>query len=458
MKSLELKPTHDNLYNTLLRDPVGRNAYLMRFVYFLNKINGNFSIAIDSRWGSGKTFFVKQAKMVLDAYNDAVRSSLTEDEKTQIDSRAKKSADFNNKDIEMQQHVSVYYDAWENDDAVDPLFSIIYEIMTSLNEDFSFKEAPSAFGVAASIFDMLKGKNTKAVVDALHSSDPLSAIRKQKDLHKLVDEFIETALAERGDRLVIFIDELDRCKPDYAVYLLERVKHYLTNEKVTIVFSVNCYALQHTIRKYYGAEFDATRYLDRFFDFPMSLPAIDKKRYLSYVGSYYADTVFNYIRFHIVETYHFEMREITRYFQLTSVLAEKPTHYTGFSFRNERAAAIIINLIVPIAAALRLTDTTKFDRFIQGNDSSPLTSFDPTLAISNFPKLVSNQSYSSRTAEEIWKDVSVQLYNALFLIQFDSTNGYETTVGNTHFSEDDRKMLDAILSSLSMYADYELFE
>ena len=88
-------------------------------------------------------------------------------------------------------------------------------------------------------------------------------------------------LPERGNRLVVFVDELDRCKPSYAVQLLERIKHYFSNDKVTVVFSINTKELQHSIRKFYGAEFDANKYLDRFFDYRISLPDADMDNYLA---------------------------------------------------------------------------------------------------------------------------------------------------------------------------------
>ena len=56
--------------------------------------------------------------------------------------------------------------------------------------------------------------------------------------------------------------------------LLERIKHYFNNDRVTFLFSVNVAELQHTVKTHYGADFNASRYLDRFFDLrvPLSKP------------------------------------------------------------------------------------------------------------------------------------------------------------------------------------------
>ena len=73
MKSLELQPTFENLKNTYLEDSIGRNQEIYKFIELLDMLEDGTTICIDGKWGSGKTFFVKQTKMVLDAFNDFSR-------------------------------------------------------------------------------------------------------------------------------------------------------------------------------------------------------------------------------------------------------------------------------------------------------------------------------------------------------------------------------------------------
>lgn len=54
--------------------------------------------------------------------------------------------------------------------------------------------------------------------------------------------------------------------PSFAVKLLARIKHYFFHDRITFVFAVNINELQYTIKKHYGTDFDACRYLGRFFD------------------------------------------------------------------------------------------------------------------------------------------------------------------------------------------------
>ena len=68
----------------------------------------------------------------------------------------------------------------------------------------------------------------------LCSEDKLSAIKKNEDLKEKIREFINLLIEEHGNRLVFFIDELDRCKPDYAIRFLERIKHYFDDERTLL--------------------------------------------------------------------------------------------------------------------------------------------------------------------------------------------------------------------------------
>ena len=129
------------------------------------------------------------------------------------------------------------------------------------------------------------------------------------------------------ERLILFIDELDRCKPAYAVKLLERVKHYFCNDRLTFVFSINTHELQNTIKHYYGENINASKYLDRFFDFRISLPKAN-------LGKYYQAIQFeNVYALHgvtadaVIRYYRFELREITRYLQILEMI--QPNSYYG---------------------------------------------------------------------------------------------------------------------------------
>ena len=93
MKSLDLTPTNENVYNSLINDSIGRGEFVRQFVKMLNAIEDNCTIALEGNWGSGKTFFVKQVKMVLNAHNpnyQPVNGFLTEERRKDLCKSIKK--------------------------------------------------------------------------------------------------------------------------------------------------------------------------------------------------------------------------------------------------------------------------------------------------------------------------------------------------------------------------------
>lgn len=61
--------------------------------------------------------------------------------------------------------------------------------------------------------------------------------------------------------LIVIVDELDRCRPSYAVKFLEIAKHFFLVDYVVYVLAINRRELSHSVKVVYGSEFDATGYL-----------------------------------------------------------------------------------------------------------------------------------------------------------------------------------------------------
>lgn len=455
MKSYELKPTYDNLLKTYLSDTISRNTDIFHFIEILDAVDDNCSIALDGNWGSGKTFFVKQVKIVMDSYNPYINITNEED-------REKIKSLCNNQNLEKNPQVCVYYDAWENDNDDDPILSLVYAILSNVETDFSFKNNPNCFKFAATLLEMFTGKEWSKVIDSLKSDSPLSKLKASKDIEETVKEFLESLLLEKGNRLIIFIDELDRCKPSYAVRLLERIKHYLSNDRITFVFSINISELQHTIKRYYGEDFNAGRYLDRFFDLRISLPPANLQKY--YESLNFSDTHYTYdiVCGAVIKTFKFELREIAKYLRLTRVAAYDPTHNGhryDFGFSDGMAIQFGLLYIIPIMIGLKIHDSKKYKDFINGKDYTPLVDVSNCLKIHFFENLLrSNETYDEKEKDKTLTSIEEKLkdvYKALFVTEY-GRDVYDTVIGQYEFNKRTKDIILKTESLLSNYANMDM--
>ena len=369
MKRFDLTSTPENIKTTLINDPINRNEDLVAFVNLINSAEDCYSIALDSQWGSGKTFFVKQAKLIFDVMNRVIHQEQNEPEiQDKWESLVKCYKNIYKSCEELTPHVTVYYDAWANDNDEDPILSLIYQIMIDSDDlsSIEIENTPkSLLGVLNKLIKAFKGIDLKEFIDEFKCDDILASIKNKKEIHKLISEFFDDIMKEKGDRLLIIIDELDRCNPQFAIKLLEQIKHYFNNDRITFVFSVNLSELEHTVHRYYGNEYDAAKYLDRFFDLRLVLPRALLPEEKELNNSLYYDITTEYL----IKKYNMQMREVSKFIPM---LKQSRSQATGNNFVLMTFSDVIL---LPIAFALKLSSPTKFNSFINGNDSTELISF-----------------------------------------------------------------------------------
>lgn len=364
MKKNELDATYENLLFTLKSDVIDRNRVLFDFMKFIDNIEGHVNISIDGDWGSGKTFFVKQAAMMLDNYREIRMGN----NKSNIDERLAEILDyppFNELGL-TNIFLTVHYDAWLHDDHDDPLLSLIYSIIKQshiISADVTKRDSMidriksltqmglGLCGINVDIESLLKSSEsyTKKVDDA----------ECMKDLLK---QIFDDLIVENATKLIVFVDELDRCKPSYAVQLLEKIKHFFDDDRVVFVFSTNKNELTHTISNHYGANFNGTLYLNRFFDFQFSLNSIDIERYISFINPGKDIKYYDYIiQMSVGRYYNFTMREF-------NVLYDKMNNIQNqYNSQFRRTLDIFVKTYGTVLCALSICNTGKEKEFISGN-------------------------------------------------------------------------------------------
>jgi hypothetical protein len=458
LNNFEILPTEENLIQALQENLIQRNKDLVHLYNLLLAQESLSTIAIDGSWGSGKTFFVKQSILVINAKNPI--SDMDDEKREKIISclsfgKDKNSVNDNNYDLAM------YYDAWENDNDMDPVLSIIYEITKQLSITYQFKTDADLYKVAGGIIETISGRNVNGILNSLRCEDPLEEFKKQKELEGKFADFFTEILEERGNRLLVFIDELDRCKPSYAVHLLEQVKHYLCDERITFVFSVNLQELQHTIKHYYGNSFDACRYLDRFFNLRIALPPADKRWFYNKIGldsNYFLERVVN----KFIDNFHLELREICKYYRQVRAAAYKATHDNDrveFAFPEGKGKQFVLMCVVPVVIGLHIVDISLYNDFIHGKNPGPLIDILDTEEFSDWIVSQLLRNDESFKGEENKKPVTTEqkiteMYKAIFVT--DSTDRNKTvSLGKYQF---DGNLKDFIISASGMFSDYADFE
>lgn len=233
-----------------------------------SKNNNGYSIAIDGDWGSGKTWIL-----------DALESQLPNDE-----------------------YLIFHYNAWENDFYEEPLVALLSVMLESLRQIKKVKEIGSRANVVSSsilalskivgvitekklgvnlsdTFDAIKNTNAALHDAALTDEDfntllPLSNALKQvrKVLSELNSDF----------KIILVVDELDRCLPEYAIKVLERLHHVCNKMQVFQIISIDKFNLADSICKVFGKNFLKTTpehnimqfvdsYLQKFIDISIPL-------------------------------------------------------------------------------------------------------------------------------------------------------------------------------------------
>ena len=199
----------------------------------------------------------------------------------------------------------------------------------------------------------------EGLIEALENKDIFEGIQLAEDIREKVKQIFDEVIVEHAQKLVIFIDELDRCRPSFALEMLERLKHYFDDDRIIFVVSINKEQLTHTISNYYGVGFDSTGYLNKFFDLEANLPALQ-----TYDTEIQVDNrehyVFKSISNALVKYYKLSRRDFLIYREKINSL-DSCMIINDYSFEGT-----VASLFVPIIIILDMKNIEEKRRFING--------------------------------------------------------------------------------------------
>ncbi|TQV77176.1 NTPase [Aliikangiella marina] len=244
-------------------DCLSRSGDVENLSLLLRNIASPIVISVNAPWGHGKTTFLEMLHA----------------------------------DLKLSNRKSVFFSAWETDFASDPLLAFLGEINQEINslitgdeeKSEAWETAKKAGGhilkkgipalvklVTAGVIDAEKMLEDEAAnLSKSLSKDLIDEYSKNKDaIFEFKENLKKILVTQSGEseNLYIFIDELDRCRPTYAIELLERIKHLLDIDGLVFVLAMDKEQLSHSVKAIYGNDFESKGYLKRFIDIEYVLP------------------------------------------------------------------------------------------------------------------------------------------------------------------------------------------
>ena len=244
------------------RDKLNRKGFGERLAQILEKQPGGNVFALDAGWGQGKTTFIKM-------WRGHVKDRLK----------------------------TIYFDAFACDYQQDSFLSLAVEVYEGVRREPLKKAILSVEKLRAinsmaggALLEKAVGKTGGDIVKKfLEAHDAiltrrLEEAQKVKGAMETFRESLERHVKEISpDKPLIFIvDELDRCRPDFALDLLETIKHFFEVPGIVFLLVMNHEALDGMIRTRYGIG-DGGRYMQKFVQFWFSLPAPSSEKHVEFM-------------------------------------------------------------------------------------------------------------------------------------------------------------------------------
>lgn len=349
-------------------DRLNREESVTTLVSLIQCLSGPYVIAVDSPWGTGKTTFLGFLRSVLESSGMAC----------------------------------LYFDAWKTDFSSDPLIAFLGELNDNLpGSEKDYTKFNQFFGNAKRIASVLARRAipvagkvatagildlddfTEQTISEFVGSQLNDAVDSYKAEKKLIQSFRENlsaALDSLGSsqldrRLIIIVDELDRCKPTYAIQLLERIKHLFDLENVTFIVALDKQQLGVSLGAVYGAGIDADEYLRRFFDLEYSLPKAEPSEFTKCLYERFGfDEFFDTRR---RSELSFEKQHLLETFVALSQLLGLSLRAQEQCFSRIRIALLMTKenhhlypILVSTLAMLRVANPSLYHRYVFGSSTS----------------------------------------------------------------------------------------
>ncbi len=264
MKSIE---DENNKIDLLDRQPF--IDQVKKLCELISKNKESRCFAINGSWGVGKTFVL-----------DILESELKEEQQ---------------EDGAKNKYLLFRYDCWEYDYYQEPVIAMVAALIDEIDKNVNIlpwdtvnkvkgllKAVGSGLLMKANDTIVEKtGIDVEAIINIIKDGDEDAASRIEESheydvyfsFKKTLARLKETiAILSKEQTLVVIVDELDRCLPEYMIKVLERLHHVFEDiPNVQVILAVDKQQLEYTIKQIYGESTDVDKYLSKFIDFTVNL-------------------------------------------------------------------------------------------------------------------------------------------------------------------------------------------
>lgn len=367
-RRIDAEPTKEMIDRVLTDDVAGRKAELRKFVELIDSIEGNFSIFLDGEWGSGKTFFVKETERILDLVNQNTVVKVSDGDKKGLCAGIV-CDEMNN------SHLPIYFNAWEYDYYDNPIVPLMETVISEFRDLAGLEKEGKP--IRENIVGLLKALKLnfgcsglgievdfEKAIEAFENNNFLDEFNGKREIRNRLKDLLDVAKEGRANRIVLFVDELDRCRPEYAVRTLEALKFLFDQDYLTMVFSVNAKALGSAVSHWYGSGFDGARYLMRFYDVKVGLGNCDAHSYLGSLGLSF-DSMNDFV-LRCAQRTDVTMRDANRWLESIKAIAESAAYKDSLCSMVE---SFCMRVLVPAAVIYSTIHPEKRDSLFAGRES-----------------------------------------------------------------------------------------
>ena len=407
-------------------------------------------MVIDGGWGTGKTEFCHKLINLIKEQDEARRVSAQPAPDTPP-AEAGQGGGTQSGDTPQPERAVIYLDAFASETVDDPLLCILAAIRAEFPEEetrkkISQRAASVAKVVSKVIFKaaaghLLKQDGEGIAVEVANAASESADDLINQTVDKLLDQYADAqeniealqkvlTIAAATRPIIFFIDELDRCRPDFALSILELVKHVFEVPGIKFVFVANMEQLKAVIRKRYGQDVDADVYLEKFVNLSIVLPPLDNhtqqnaaymlfEKKLQHTGLFEGESIFRDLSLHLIEKYNIRLRGVEKIIKNINI-------YNAISNTNQFSK-----------------DNIFIDNFI----------FLLSIFIFTLDKDLANKIIFEKIDNKLFEFIGETQYRLLNDIAFLTTNiiyyGHDFSLDMLELTVEDRKNMQTLFNSLS---------